>query len=115
MPPATLPPIEGCFRLPVEGPGFQVPIMDVLDERLDPACLGWAQGKPSGVGELRGYLSFADGRAMDPLGLLLAVDSLPPATFDLGAARVGADDAAVRLGARRARAPGRSSSASTPG
>ncbi|GAA4349833.1 thioesterase family protein [Angustibacter luteus] len=82
--PATLPPIEGCFRLPVEGPGFQVPIMEVLDERLDPACLGWAQGKPSGVGELRGYLSFADGRAMDPLGLLLAVDSLPPATFDVG-------------------------------
>ncbi len=82
----VLPPLEQCHRLPVEAPGFTVPIMGVLAEHLDPACLGWATGVPSGTGELRGYLSFADGRAPDPLALLLAVDALPPATFDLGLA-----------------------------
>jgi hypothetical protein len=58
--------------------------MGVLAEHLDPACLGWAVGEPSRQGELRGYLSFADGREPDALSLLLAVDCLPPATFDLG-------------------------------
>jgi hypothetical protein len=80
----TVPPIEACVRLPVDGPGFQVPIMGVLAEHLDPACLGWATGAPSGAGELRGYLAFDDGREPDPLALLLAVDAFPPATFDLG-------------------------------
>jgi Thioesterase-like superfamily len=80
----TLPPLEQCVRLPVDGPGFQVPLMGVVDEHLDPACLGWAQGAPSGAGELRGYLAFHDGREPDPVALLLAVDAFPPATFDLG-------------------------------
>lgn len=80
----AVPPLERCVRLPVDGPGFQVPIMSVLAEHLDPACLGWAQGSPSGAGELRGYLAFDDGREPDALALLLAVDAFPPATFDLG-------------------------------
>jgi acyl-coenzyme A thioesterase PaaI-like protein len=79
-----LPPIERCYRLPVDGPGFEVPLMAVVAEHLDPACLGWAEGAPSGAGELRGYLAFDDGRDVDPLALLLAVDALPPATFDVG-------------------------------
>lgn len=82
--PVDLPPAERCVRLTPDGPGFEVPIMGVLDERLDPSCLGWVEGRPSGTGELRGYLAFADGRGVDPLALLLGVDSLPPATFDLG-------------------------------
>src|SRR6185369_598975 len=45
---------------------------------------GWAVGKPSGRGELRGWLRFDDGREPDTLALLTAVDALPPATFDLG-------------------------------
>ena len=79
-----VPPVEDCVRLPVEAPGFHVPLMGVLDERLDAASLGWATGAPSGTGELRGYLSFDDGRQFDPLSLLLAVDAFPPSTFDLG-------------------------------
>jgi Thioesterase-like superfamily len=79
-----LPPLDRCMRLPVDGPGFTVPLMGVLDEHLDPACLGWTTGAPSGEGELRGYLAFGDGRPFDPLSLLLAVDALPPATFDVG-------------------------------
>jgi acyl-coenzyme A thioesterase PaaI-like protein len=79
-----LPPEADCPRLPVQGPGFQVPLMAVLAERLDPATMGWAVGKPSGAGELRGWLRFDDGREADPLALLAVVDALPPATFDLG-------------------------------
>jgi hypothetical protein len=55
-----------------------------LDLRLDPACSGWAVGKPSGRGLVQGWLRMADGREPDPLMLLLAVDALPPVTFDLG-------------------------------
>jgi hypothetical protein len=82
--PVGVPPAERCVRLPVDAPGLHVPLMGVLDERLDPACLGWATGSPSGEGELRGYLSFEDGRTFDPLALVMAVDAFPPSTFDLG-------------------------------
>jgi hypothetical protein len=82
--PVELPDPDACVRLPVDAPGFHVPLMNVVAERLDPACLGWATGSPSGVGELRGYLSFDDGRDFDPLALVMAVDAYPPPTFDLG-------------------------------
>ena len=83
--PLALPPIESCVRLPArrEGAPFEVAIMDRTDLRLDPAVLGFAMGRPSGAGELRGWASFADGRPADPLGLLYFLDCFPPATFDL--------------------------------
>jgi acyl-coenzyme A thioesterase PaaI-like protein len=83
-PPPALPPIADCPRLPVEGPGFQVPMMAVVAEHLDPATMGWAVGHPSRTGELRGHLVLDDGREPDPLFLLTVVDSFPPASFDLG-------------------------------
>lgn len=86
VPPVGLPPEEACVRLPVQAPGFEVPLMGVLAERLDPACLGWVQGAPSGAGELRGWVRFDDDRPVDALSLVLAADCLPPATFDLGLA-----------------------------
>jgi len=55
-----------------------------LAEHLDPATSGWTRGQPDGVGELRAYLMLDDGAGPDPLSLLLAVDALPPASFDLG-------------------------------
>ncbi len=55
-----------------------------FDVRLDPATVGWALGEPSGRGELRGWLRFADGRDFDALSLLLALDSFPPVAFDFG-------------------------------
>jgi acyl-coenzyme A thioesterase PaaI-like protein len=84
VPGVDLPPVEECVRLGVEGPGFAVPLMGVVAQHLDPACVGWQRGSPSGAGEVRGWLALADGRDADPLSLLLAVDALPPATFDLG-------------------------------
>lgn len=83
--PIEVPPIEECLRLPAhrEGAPFVVSIMDRTDLRLDPACLGFATGARRGEGELRGWLSFADGRPTDALGLLYFLDCFPPATFDI--------------------------------
>lgn len=83
--PPALAPIEACTRSVShrEGMPFTVSVMDRADLRLDPAVLGFAAGAPSGSGELRGWVSFADGRPADPLGLLFFLDALPPATFEL--------------------------------
>lgn len=75
-----------CVRTPGPdtGSGMPLPIMDHVDLRLDPVSTGFVRGRPSGRGEVRGWFRFADGRAPDPLALLLSVDILPPATFELG-------------------------------
>ena len=90
-PAVELPPRDECRRLPSEREGapFIVPIMDRVDLRLDPAVLGFATGAPGGGGELRGWLAFADGRPIDTLALLFALDAFPPATFELTPPRAG--------------------------
>ena len=42
-----------------------------------------ADGRPSGRGELNGWLGLLDGAPFDPLSLIYAVDAFPPATFDV--------------------------------
>ena len=97
---------------PVEGPGFEVPLMAVLAERLDPGTMGWAVGKPSGRGELRGWPRFDDGREPDTLALLTVVDALPPATFDLGVTgRVPTLELSCHVRAARHRVRGRAPAA----
>ncbi|UUN29299.1 thioesterase family protein [Streptomyces sp. FIT100] len=85
--PPAIPPYEHCLG-PADGPAPAIPgssaITDRLDIRLDPATVGWAVGAPSGKGEMRGWFGLADGRAADPLSLLLTVDALPPTSFELG-------------------------------
>ncbi len=84
--PPHLPPLEACVHAstaPQEVIG-DLPFLDRLDLRLDPASVGWALGSPSGRGVMQGWLRTADGHEPDPLLLLLAVDALPPVTFDLG-------------------------------
>ena len=84
--PPEMPPPEECVSTADAPPTFmaQAGLLERLDLRLDPVCVGWAVGKPSGRGEVRGWLRMADGREPDPLLLLLAIDALPPVTFDLG-------------------------------
>lgn len=84
-----LPDREACVRMPSRAPGFEIPLMAMLDQRLDPATLGFAMGSPTGAGELRAWVGLADERPVDPLALLLVADSLPPATFDLPGLRMG--------------------------
>ncbi|HET7278069.1 MAG TPA: thioesterase family protein [Dermatophilaceae bacterium] len=84
--PPSLPPIEHCVTTADAPPTFlqHASLLERLDIRLDPATTGWAVGKPSGNGAIRGWLRMADGREPDPMLLLLAVDALPPVAFDLG-------------------------------
>jgi hypothetical protein len=82
--PPELPPYEHCFGTE-DSPGGSTPAMaERLDMRLDPATVGFAVGAPSGKGEMRAWFGLADGRAPDPLSLLMTVDALPPAAFELG-------------------------------
>ncbi|WP_030749509.1 thioesterase family protein [Streptomyces sp. NRRL F-5135] len=83
--PPVMPPSERCVS-PDDGPRLpgDFALIDRLALRLDPATVGWALGEPSGRGEVRAWFDFADGRAPDPVSLLLTVDALPPTAFDLG-------------------------------
>ncbi|SDN47872.1 thioesterase family protein [Geodermatophilus sp. DSM 45219] len=55
-----------------------------IDTRLDPATAGWTVGRPSDQRVLRAWIRLADGRAPDPLALLLFADALPPTAFAVG-------------------------------
>ena len=84
--PPDLPPPEECISTNEAPPDFlgEAGLLERFDLRLDPACVGWVMGQPSGRGLIQGWLRMADHREPDPLLLLLAVDALPPVTFDLG-------------------------------
>src|SRR5256886_4200770 len=84
VPVPSLPAEESCPLARHDGSPNPVPILATVEERLDPATAGFAVGRPSGRGEIRGWLRLADGRPPDPLALLVAADCLPPATFELG-------------------------------
>ncbi|MGW4027771.1 thioesterase family protein [Streptomyces sp. NPDC004838] len=85
--PPSIPPYENCLGTD-DGPTPRLSgssaILERLNIRLDPATVGWVVGAPSGKGEMRGWFSLVDGRDADPLSLLLTVDAMPPAAFDLG-------------------------------
>lgn len=80
---------DDAVRVPTVNPaGLPVPIMGQVDLRLDIESLGFAQGRPSGRGELWGWLDLdpTGGQspvAFDPTSLLYAVDAFPPATFEI--------------------------------
>jgi len=88
-PPPALPPEDRCPRLPVDAGPFQVPLLALIAERLDPATAGFGAGRPSGAGELRGWVRFDDGRDADPLALICIADALPPPSFDVPGLQFG--------------------------
>jgi acyl-coenzyme A thioesterase PaaI-like protein len=98
---------DTCIVIPAEPPGvgFRVSMLDVVEERLDPAVLGFAMGKPSGQGRVAGYLRLRDGSDWDPLSLQVALDMGPPAHFDLGMGG-GAPTLQLSTHVRRLPAPG---------
>lgn len=81
-----LPPRERCLPNSMAPPELKqaAPLLDRFEMLFDPACAGWAVGEPSGRGMLQGWFRLNDGRDLDARALLLAVDALPPVTFDLG-------------------------------
>jgi acyl-coenzyme A thioesterase PaaI-like protein len=81
-----LAPIDHSKSIRVEGPsplGVPLAMMQQIDLRLDPSSIGFAVGQPSGHGELHGWLDLLDDQDFDPYSLVFAVDSFPPATFDV--------------------------------
>jgi acyl-CoA thioesterase len=84
--PPDLPPPEQCLSAEQAPPDFlkTSKFLDRVDLRLDPATAGWAMGKPSGLGVMRGWLRLKDAREPDTTMLMMALDALPPVAFDLG-------------------------------
>ena len=84
VPDAAGPVFADGIRVPGVNPaGMAVPIMEQVDLRLDPSSFGFGRGRPSGQGELRGWLALPGDEAFDPISLIYAVDAFPPATFDI--------------------------------
>ncbi|WP_435748091.1 thioesterase family protein [Nocardioides sp. SYSU DS0663] len=81
-----LPPVEECVpsSMAPEEVRAVAPLMERFDMRFHPDHVGWAVGEPGRTGVISAWFRFADGREPDPIALLLAVDALPPVTFDLG-------------------------------
>jgi len=87
--PPVLPPAEECLDLgewPTAGTtqgmtGYPAQI----EVRLDPATAGWRGSHQPGLPEMRGYFRLREDRDPDAYLLALAVDSLPPVVFGLGA------------------------------
>jgi acyl-coenzyme A thioesterase PaaI-like protein len=80
---------EECLSAPAGATlgGHPVPavgIRDRVETRMDPATAGWAVGRPSGEPVMRAWARLADGRAPDPLALILFADVLPPAVWGMG-------------------------------
>jgi len=88
--PPELPPIEECVNLGpwpgTVGADGTAGYAAHVDLRLDPSTTGWRRGDPAGVPEMRGYFGLREERDPDAYLLALAVDSLPPVVFGLGAA-----------------------------
>jgi hypothetical protein len=83
-PPVSQVRYEDCTRLIPRMPnGAHVAIMDQVEVRLEPESSGFTHGRPSGRGEMRGWLALPGGEAFTPESLLYAVDAYPPATLDI--------------------------------
>ena len=80
--PPELPPLEECVD-PAAAEVELPPIVRRFDLRLDPSCVGWAVGRPSGVGRMAGWLRFGDGHPIDTMALPLLADALPPPALNL--------------------------------
>jgi Thioesterase-like superfamily len=85
--PPDLPPLADCWGMSLAPPEYRAmapPLLSRFDLRLDPAAAGWAIGRPGGRPLMQAWFRLNDDREPDPLALLLAVDAMPPTTFELG-------------------------------
>lgn len=81
----ALPAEQDCPRTPTMAPGgFSLALMEVVEQRLDPAHLGSLFGSPLRRGVIAGWHRLADGSDWDPFSLLVALDAFPPASYDVG-------------------------------
>ena len=86
--PPDLPPFEDCIPRAVQQGPVNVAMMGHLAVRIHPDHAGWVRNDTTlndklGVAEMAGWFSFADGRPIDTLALLMVCDAFPPAVFHL--------------------------------
>jgi hypothetical protein len=81
--PPELPPIEECVRRTPVGGSAVMGLANRLNLMLHPDDAAALDERPTGSGLSRGYFTFADGRPVDTLALLLAADAFPPAVFNV--------------------------------
>ena len=86
LPAPVLPAPEDCLESRDAPEDFKkiAPLLDRFGTRFDPPTAAWRDGNPSRQGLIQGWFKLADDRPLDPIALLVAVDALPPTTFDLG-------------------------------
>ncbi len=84
--PVALPPREECVPNTMAPPELKqvAPFLQRFEMLFHPDEVGWTSGKPGGGGQISAWFRLAGGREPDPLALLMAVDALPPVTFELG-------------------------------
>lgn len=84
--PVELPAPQDLLRFPATPPGgtFSIPFLDIVETRVDPTRLGFATGEPSRTGVITTWQRMEDAD-WDPLSLLVALDPVPPVSYDLGA------------------------------
>jgi acyl-coenzyme A thioesterase PaaI-like protein len=77
-------PFDDCVRLdPVTPHGIPVSLFEQVEARLEQESMGGiTERSPSGRGEISGWLKLPGEEHFDPVSLLLAVDAMPPASFD---------------------------------
>ena len=100
--PPTLPPVEQCIPIePTET--FPPPFMGRVELRLPPERAA-AWGGVGGVPAVEGWFRLRDDEPIDPLALLVAVDSFPPTIFftDLPVAWVPTVELTAHIRARPA-------------
>jgi hypothetical protein len=84
LPAMSTVPFEECRPLEARpSDAGRISIMDQVEVRIEPDTWAWTRRQPSGRGELRGWLALPHGEDFTDLSLLFAVDSFPPATFDV--------------------------------
>jgi hypothetical protein len=79
--PPELPAVGDCTpREP--GEEFPLPFMGRVELRLHPDDAGFAEGRPSGSPQMRGWFRLRADEPVGTLGLLVAVDAFPPTAFN---------------------------------
>ena len=82
-PPPDIPTPEDCVLAePAEGSPFPPPFMDKVQIRLHPEDAAGLLGDRTGVARVRGWFRLLDDELADPLAVVMAADSFPPAIFN---------------------------------
>jgi acyl-CoA thioesterase len=80
--PPLLPPPDDCIPL-VATDTFPPPFMDQVELRLHPQDAAFLSGANAGRPQMNGWFRLRDGEEISTLSLLCALDSFPPAIFNM--------------------------------